>query len=429
MFSLKLRRATFVVAAITAGASLIVFFAVDQQSSAQDQSIFQPKIETSYREVVDGNETRIVPESRVVYTRQFNNVQQRTNPTRVAMQQLPHERAVNDRVKSILGKQSQASASAEHYGQEAAADTKEFEVQLYAMLGEQFDAMHEEQQGQMDALAARLESLKQQHQAREEARDEIVRRRMNELLRQPDPLAWDPNSQRRRAYTDLTPLSDPRIPSSSRSRAGDTFGQPPSNTQPGTFGPPPQNPSTWNAPAGSSFRSVPNAKPSRPSKSFSQTLPGPSATTRQFPLPTPRIVATPSKPPQPRLPQSRLQFQQPQALNALPSRVAVDPTKSIEASLEKAKDNLYALIGRSSVDQTKDASKELEKAILSVEKQIQETLNQGLRSKSISDRIDELKKVIRAASKKGKQVDDTNPSEVSLPPKKESTSFSNFESR
>ena len=418
MFSLKLRRATLIVAAITAGASLVVLFAVDQPSSAQDQSIFQPKIETSYREVVDGEKNKFVPESQVVYTRQFNSVQQRTNPTRVAMQQLPHERAVNDLVQSILGKQSQATASAEHYGQEAAADTKESEVQLYVMLGEQFDAMHEEQQEQMDALAARLESLKQQHQAREEARDEIVRRRMNELLRQPDPLAWDPNSPRRRAYTDLSVVPDPRIPANRRPRSNNAVGVAPSLYEPTTNTQPPQNPNTWKgASIGSGQWTAPTAKPARRNPSSLQPVPVSPPVAPTFPLSKPPKTATPSKP-----------NLQPQLFDALPSRPVFDPIKSIEASLEKTRDNLYVVIGRSSVDQTDDASNELEKAILSAEKQIEKTLDQGPRSKSISERIDELKKVIRAASKKGKQADDTNPSDDSLP-KKVDASFPVLESR
>ena len=63
--------------------------------------------------------------------------------------------------------------------------------ELRQRLDLEFTGMHEEQSKEIAAIEERLEALKKLHQHRDEIRDKIVQRRIDELLGRSDALAWE----------------------------------------------------------------------------------------------------------------------------------------------------------------------------------------------------------------------------------------------
>lgn len=63
--------------------------------------------------------------------------------------------------------------------------------ELRDALTEQFEQRHQQQAGQIEATEKRLQELKELHAQRDQRSEEIVRRRIDELLGQPDPLRWE----------------------------------------------------------------------------------------------------------------------------------------------------------------------------------------------------------------------------------------------
>ena len=72
------------------------------------------------------------------------------------------------------------------------AERAELRKQLASALGEAFDKRRERQSEAIEDLAKQLEDLRSLHAQRGDRKDEIVRRRVSELLAEPGPLAWEP---------------------------------------------------------------------------------------------------------------------------------------------------------------------------------------------------------------------------------------------
>ena len=70
---------------------------------------------------------------------------------------------------------------------------KELIEDLRDRLEEEFESMHKEQAEQIRKAEERLAKLKSVHGQREENRDTIVQRRIDELLGEPDPMRWNLN--------------------------------------------------------------------------------------------------------------------------------------------------------------------------------------------------------------------------------------------
>ncbi|QEG02214.1 hypothetical protein Mal15_62990 [Stieleria maiorica] len=212
MLEPKLRRYSILVAAGATCALAIGIVSLTPPITAQDaltldaaeQIIIRPRVETSYREVVEDGVTRRIPETHVRYERTIRRHSDVSGMPAGQIRPLPHTREIGPLVQRI------AAAKPDD-------ETEELKEELRGMLDDQFEAMSAEQHEQIEQISKRLEQLKSQHQARAEAREEIIRRRMNELLRQPDPLAWDTNANRRRGgdvHTDVTvrTMPSPSLP-------------------------------------------------------------------------------------------------------------------------------------------------------------------------------------------------------------------------
>ncbi|TWU02482.1 hypothetical protein [Stieleria varia] len=77
-------------------------------------------------------------------------------------------------------------------GDESQNEKETLIAEMEKLLGEQFDVLHAEQQKRIDEIADRLKKLQETQAGREQARDKIIARRMNELTRTPDPYQWNP---------------------------------------------------------------------------------------------------------------------------------------------------------------------------------------------------------------------------------------------
>lgn len=64
--------------------------------------------------------------------------------------------------------------------------------ELKRLLSGEFDANHKQQGGEIEKTAKRLESLRAMHSQREENKEQIVQRRIDQLIGQPDMLRWNP---------------------------------------------------------------------------------------------------------------------------------------------------------------------------------------------------------------------------------------------
>lgn len=74
------------------------------------------------------------------------------------------------------------------------SEEKDDKIQeLRDFLVSEFDRMHEEQAEMIRETEERLAKLKSTHETRQEKRDTIVQRRIDQLLGQPDPLQWNPS--------------------------------------------------------------------------------------------------------------------------------------------------------------------------------------------------------------------------------------------
>ena len=336
----KSKRITLLVASIMICVLLVGWLKSSHQILAQDLQLQQPRFETTYREIRDGDVTRRVPQTRVIYPTQAIGYSQ--SSVQIPSKPLPHADKIGPLVSSILGTSTRTTTAGRQDQEENPRDVEKQKADLEKMLGDQFDAMSQEQQEQMDQLAQRLERLKTQHRARTEARDEIILRRMNQLLRRPDPLAWDPNPGRR----DLTPVP-PRAMTYRRSTSNVYQ---PSTTSLSVTGQQVEK-SGW-VPQYQA-QNVPIQVPANPSvrsvQPFSQF--GDSFT---------------------------------QSAN--------------DKSLEKAKDDLFAAIGRASVDKNERSQDRLRQAI----KEARELVGTMLRSRppqpSMINQINELNETIEVAS-------------------------------
>ncbi|MCA9135715.1 MAG: hypothetical protein KDB00_03125, partial [Planctomycetales bacterium] len=316
------------IVASAGGAVLAGVILIAPMAMAQDNSGFKPHIETTYRSVQDGTIVRMVPQSRVVYSNQVGDV---TYPAATAPRSLPHADEIGPLVDRIL----LGSFKNTDLGQEQLADSKpttsdQLKTQLEQMLGDQFDAMSDAQQTQISQLAERLEKLKAQHQARSEARDEIIARRMNELLRKPDPLAWDPNGVRH---------SGPTVP----------YGNP---TTTGT------NSGLWMPQPARVPQSLPMPAPYVPSTQYGQPGQAPA-----YPS-----TSTSNDAIRPQLPRFDPWEQNPSSQNSSAQYDYI--TKSVE--------QLYGAIGRYSVDNTSENVEQIQAAVRQAEtslKQASESLS------------------------------------------------------
>ncbi len=72
------------------------------------------------------------------------------------------------------------------------AEQEPLQQELAEALGEAFDERRQQQQQAIERLEQQLKSLRELAAKRDDRKDEIIQRRIAELLGQPDPLAWDP---------------------------------------------------------------------------------------------------------------------------------------------------------------------------------------------------------------------------------------------
>ncbi len=93
----------------------------------------------------------------------------------------PEEAAANQRVMELVNKIQQSAES----------DREELTKQLRGFVEEQFAIRHQEQAKQIKELEAQLQKAKDIHKKRSDKKDEIVDRRMAELLQSPDDLEWN----------------------------------------------------------------------------------------------------------------------------------------------------------------------------------------------------------------------------------------------
>jgi|GEM_PF-2381586 len=93
-----------------------------------------------------------------------------------------------------------ASSAAERRANELAQRIRQIDSQteqeplrqeLAEALGEAFDERRQQQQQAIERLELQLKSLRELAAKRDDRKDEIIQRRIAELLGQPDPLAWD----------------------------------------------------------------------------------------------------------------------------------------------------------------------------------------------------------------------------------------------
>ncbi|MCO8124130.1 hypothetical protein NHH03_20465 [Stieleria sp. TO1_6] len=171
---------------------------------AQDDEPTVTRFETYWEPQQDGETTRLVPRTKTITSAGVSSLNRLSTfeqfPTNAPT--LPHAREVAELAKQIVSAFAADVSTDAPVGQPLPGDDNPNspKTRLIEMLGDQFDFMHDQQQAQIDGLEARLEKLKSQHQARAEAREEIITRRTNELLGRPDPLAWDPNPSARINY-------------------------------------------------------------------------------------------------------------------------------------------------------------------------------------------------------------------------------------
>lgn len=104
-------------------------------------------------------------------------------------------------------------------------EREELHDRLRAALSEAFEQRRERQLREIEELERQLDSLRRLDAERQERKDDIVRRRMKQLLGEPDVLDWDPPSRNDLAF----PFEAPRGPETSRGRSFDAPGpgQPP----------------------------------------------------------------------------------------------------------------------------------------------------------------------------------------------------------
>lgn len=79
-------------------------------------------------------------------------------------------------------------------GTEDDAERAKLREQLVETLDAAFNERRERQSEAIDQLEEQLQELRNLHEQRGERKEEIVQRRLNELLAEPDVLAWDPRS-------------------------------------------------------------------------------------------------------------------------------------------------------------------------------------------------------------------------------------------
>ncbi|QDV40967.1 hypothetical protein Enr13x_08050 [Stieleria neptunia] len=362
MFRSKLKPVTLVATMVTSGAVLAGILHFAPPGIAQDafmpepavSKILRPKVETSYQKVTREGVTRLIPQTRVVY----ENVATPVYGSPPHIKPLPHAERIGPLVEQILGSVT-------------GADTVQLKEQLESMLGNQFDAMLTEQKDQIDELSRRLERLKSQHQARTEARQEIIGRRINELLRQPDPLAWDPNASRR---------SDNRFPQdpvsiSDVSTSASGFALPAPLTQPP---PPPATP-----PVDPNFRSediddVPQPQTIRPSTSIR------SRETKDHQIAT--------------------------ALRYLEST----PGFSSKDLISGATTSMYSAIGRYSVDKSEAAAKQLRSAIEDTQYMIRSLTKSGTSDEDLKPLVKAVEAAAARLTQPGEDLDVVTEFEIEI---------------
>lgn len=380
----RFKRLVLSLVAAAGCAGLAVVIATAPIVVAQDNSVYQPRIETSYRQVQEGNVTRLVPQNRVV----FDN--QAFNPAipRYAPNQLPHVNEIGPLVERILSPSLTKTFNDDgdnDNGEPAdpkQADTDQLKTRLEEMLAEQFDAMSDDQETQIKQLTERLGKLKSQHQARSDARDEIIRRRMNELLRKPDPLAWDPNASRRLNVNTL-----PIAPT----------------------------------PSGSAryYWPVPHTVPAPP-----QRLPSQPPITAPYYAPAQQTPAspTPASPTPAQLTPVRPTPIQPSGRdNRVDAYAQPRPTgtRATEYYIKAGFEGLYEAIGRSSVDQSAEAVSQLQQSVRRAEMCVAQaseslsTIDDSEQKRQLSKRIEDLKAALRTSQ--SMTLRKNSPSDLQVP--------------
>ncbi len=93
----------------------------------------------------------------------------------------PEEAVANQRVLELVNKVQQSAES----------EREELVKQLRGLVEEQFATRHQEQAKQIKELELQLQKAKDIHKKRSDKKDEIVDRRMAELLQSPDDLEWN----------------------------------------------------------------------------------------------------------------------------------------------------------------------------------------------------------------------------------------------
>ncbi|TVQ03127.1 MAG: hypothetical protein EA381_01990 [Planctomycetaceae bacterium] len=86
--------------------------------------------------------------------------------------------------------------------------------ELTELLAKAFDERRKIQQQEMERLEARLKSIRELDQRRQELKDQIVERRLNELLGKGDELAWETSSPATIARAPIPSPGQPRQPTS-----------------------------------------------------------------------------------------------------------------------------------------------------------------------------------------------------------------------
>ena len=101
MIALKPKPMAVGVTSVVACVVLIGMIKNSRRIAAQDLVVQKPRYETTYREIRDGNVTRRVPETRVVYPTQIYSYM--TSTFTKSSKPLPHVDKIGPLVASILG--------------------------------------------------------------------------------------------------------------------------------------------------------------------------------------------------------------------------------------------------------------------------------------------------------------------------------------
>lgn len=184
---------------------------------------------------------------------EFSSVRRRNGGPEVSLVQIRNRRRSNPEVNKFVQRIQKLGTD------QAEPRNKQIE-ELRELLNQEFAQMHQEQGEEIARTQERLDALKRVHKQREDRKDEIVQRRINDLLGEPDELAWI-------AQSDVTPrrLADSRFPAvianSNRTRRESGLRFP--SRQPSVTPAPPRAPAQPSRAARPS-RAAPRVEPVRP---------------------------------------------------------------------------------------------------------------------------------------------------------------------